>query len=315
MLAGVLDEALRVYGAETTRLRFLPENRYNRRLFPAQGQYDWFSGQALYCLVRHLRPRQVVEISCANGYSSLFMALGLQENGAGRLETFELSRRNARRAEENFRRFGVEPWVRVHVGDARRTIQEIALEQTDLLFLDSLHTEAFARWYLGALVPRLAPRVPVHVHDILPRHARVRHFDGPPFAGGWTVSWLYRAAVRLLRPGQFEHTRIPASAVHAHNGRLTYDGNHFAEGRYLNRLAERLAADDYAYLYDLADRYPELGPREFDRQAVGRKNAFDQPMEWNESLWCYAGPLAAAYAAAQAGASVPALAAPLERRA
>src|SRR3990167_9257015 len=297
MLTAVVDEALRNYGKETALLRVLPENRYNRRMFPAQGQYDWFSGQALYCLVRHLRPRQVVEISCANGYSSLFMALALRENASGVLETFELSAKNARGAQENFRRFGVEACVRLHVGDARRTVREIPLEKTGLLFLDSLHSEAFARSYLETLLPRLGARVPVHIHDILPPHARVRHFHGPPFRGGWTVNWLYRAAVRLLRAGQFEHTRIPAGAVRAHNGRLTYDGNHFAEARFLNRLVESLAPDDYVYLYDLADRYPALGPRDFHRQAVGRKNADDQPMEWNESLWCYAGPLTAAYRA------------------
>src|SRR3990167_7387453 len=121
MLTAVVDEALRNYGKETALLRVLPENRYNRRMFPAQGQYDWFSGQALYCLVRHLRPRQVVEISCANGYSSLFMALALRENASGVLETFELSAKNARGAQENFRRFGVEACVRVHGGGARRT--------------------------------------------------------------------------------------------------------------------------------------------------------------------------------------------------
>lgn len=315
MLTALMDEALRTYGRETPRLRFLPENRYQRKLFPAQGQYDWFSGQALYCLVRQLRPRQVVEISCANGYSSLFMALALRENGAGALETFELSPTNARRAAENFRAFGVEACVRVHVGDARRTVAGIPLEKTDLLFLDSLHSEAFARWYLETLLPRLGARVPVHIHDILPPHARVRHFDGPPFRGGWTVSWLYRAAVRLLRPGQFEHARIPASAVRTHSGRLTYDGNHFAEARFVNRLVERLASDDYLYLYDLADRYPELGPRDYDRQAVGRKNADDQPMEWNESLWCYAGPLAAAYRVACLEAAAAAVTTPAETRA
>jgi len=315
MLTTVLDEALRTYGRETPRLRVLPENRYNRGFFPVQGQYDWFSGQALYCLVRHLRPQQVAEISCANGYSSLFMALALRENASGRLETFELSAKNARCAQENFCRFGVEACVRVHVGDARRTVSEIPLEETGLLFLDSLHSEDFARWYLETLLPRLPPQVPVHIHDILPPHARVRHFHGPPFRGGWTVSWFYRAAVRLLRPEQFEHARIPADAVRTHNGRLTYDGNHFAEARFLNRLVGRLAPDDYVYLYDLADRYPELGPRDFDRQAVGRKSADDQPMEWNESLWCYAGPLTAAYRALVVEAATAAVASPEETRA
>src|SRR3989344_4471779 len=174
MLTAVVDEALRNYGKETALLRVLPENRYNRRMFPAQGQYDWFSGQALYCLVRHLRPRQVVEISCANGYSSLFMALALRENASGVLETFELSAKNARGAQENFRRFGVEACVRLHVGDARRTVREIPLEKTGLLFLDSLHSEAFARSYLETLLPRLGARVPGDIPHTLPPAARPR---------------------------------------------------------------------------------------------------------------------------------------------
>jgi hypothetical protein len=66
------DEAVSLYGEETECLRFLPENRYNRDIFPSGGQYDWFSGQLLYCLVRHLKPVRVIEISPGSGYTSLF---------------------------------------------------------------------------------------------------------------------------------------------------------------------------------------------------------------------------------------------------
>ncbi len=48
----IIRKAVEKFGAETRDLEFLPENRYNREMFPMTGQYDWFSGQALCCLMR-----------------------------------------------------------------------------------------------------------------------------------------------------------------------------------------------------------------------------------------------------------------------
>lgn len=75
----LFEAAIRDYGAECDTLRPLAEARYDTAIFPTTGQYDWFSGQALYCLVRHRKPEAVVEISTSSGYSTLFMGLALRK--------------------------------------------------------------------------------------------------------------------------------------------------------------------------------------------------------------------------------------------
>lgn len=175
-LTSLFDNAVKKYASETERLRLLPENRYNRNIFPTLGQYDWLSGQILYCLIRYLQPARVIEISASSGYSSLFSALALKANGVGRLETFELSPKVAAAAKTNFDRFGVTQVVRLHVGDAHQTIKSLLAEckgsrEKEILFLDSEHTEGFARFYLDAFLPDTHPESLFHMHDILPLHA------------------------------------------------------------------------------------------------------------------------------------------------
>lgn len=66
-----------------------------------------------------------------------------------------------------------------------------------------------------------------------------------------------------------------------------------AECETLRPLAE--ARYDTAYCHHLADRFPALAPRKYDDRVIGRLDRTGRPMEWNESLWTYCGPLAAAY--------------------
>lgn len=148
----IIVRAISEHGKEVDAVGFIPELRYDRSVFRSGGQYDWFSGQLLFCLIRNLRPSQVVEISCSSGYSSLFIATALARNQAGTLHTFELSLANASSALKNFHRFGVNHVINLYLGDARKTIRHIDMQGTDLLFLDSLHTTDFARWYLEELV-------------------------------------------------------------------------------------------------------------------------------------------------------------------
>ena len=64
-------------------------------------------GDFLYSLVRQYRPKFVVECGTAIGYSGLWIAKALRDNGEGRLLTVEISQANAREARENFTRAGV----------------------------------------------------------------------------------------------------------------------------------------------------------------------------------------------------------------
>ncbi len=86
-------------------------------------------------LVRQAKPKLVVECGTAIGYSGLWIARELKKSGRGHLITIEIVPANAREAEANFRRAGLEKYVTVKVGDARKVIKEIA-GPIDLLFLD-----------------------------------------------------------------------------------------------------------------------------------------------------------------------------------
>jgi len=77
-------------------------------------------------LVRQAKPRLVVECGTAIGYSGLWIARELQAADSGRLITLEIDARTAARAEANFRKAGLERWITIQVGDARRLVKEIA---------------------------------------------------------------------------------------------------------------------------------------------------------------------------------------------
>jgi hypothetical protein len=57
-----------------------------------------------------------------------------------------------------------------------------------------------------------------------------------------------------------------------------------------------MVKEDYLFLYDIADSYSFLNPREYDRDAVGRTDSKGNPMEWNESFWCKVSAIKSAYA-------------------
>jgi predicted O-methyltransferase YrrM len=93
-------------------------------------------------LIRETRPRLVVEVGTAIGYSGLWVADVLRELGQGRLITFEQDSERAAEAGKNFRRAGVDRLITQYVGDARESLAEVK-DPIDLLFLDG----GFANYY------------------------------------------------------------------------------------------------------------------------------------------------------------------------
>jgi hypothetical protein len=296
----VIHEAIRQYGAETSRLLPVAENRYNRSLFSSTGQYDWFSAQALYCLIRHVRPRTIIEVSTSSGYSTVIQALALQQNGAGGIHTFEIAPEKAASAARVLSHFGVRDVVTIHVGDARIEADRVGpLSGPVLLFLDSLHTEAFARWFIERWVLTAPADRLMHIHDIMPPTARVRFDGGPPWRHAWMES--LRDVVRRLvgRPTRRELGHVDCRVIPAaSSGELpTIDGVITTEAILVNQVVQQMPAQAYAYLYDLADGYPELQPRRFDDLAVKRQNRRGRPMEWNETVWLETGAFLKGYQA------------------
>jgi predicted O-methyltransferase YrrM len=284
-LLGLFDAAVEQYGVQTPRLQFLPESRYDRTIFPTIGQYDWFSGQLLYCLIRYLRPVRVIEVSCSSGYSSIFMARALQDNKMGMLETFELSPEVAQAAQHNFERFGVRDVVRLHVGDARVTAQALLAERAgrqdrEILFLDSEHTETFARFYLDSFLVDTADESLFHMHDILPPHARVMY---RPIEKVEEVKWRARLFNRMSRviPGM-KRIDFPRRLVKP----VLFDPlQQSSEANFGHRLSEQLPSESQVYVYDLRGRYPSMQASRYDHGSFWQCDDGGRPMEWNDSWW------------------------------
>jgi predicted O-methyltransferase YrrM len=86
-------------------------------------------------LVRQRKPAQIVECGTAIGYSGLWMARELKALGRGKLITVEISADRARRAEANFRAAGLQDYVQVIAGDARKAAEAVE-GPVDFAFLD-----------------------------------------------------------------------------------------------------------------------------------------------------------------------------------
>jgi len=139
----------------------------NCRYFGRNGVFGRMDGDVLYCMIRHYRPRTVIEVG--SGWSTFLSACALEKN----------------RAEDGIptRLVAIEPFptptLRQGIGGnvelVEARLQDVdldlfqTLEENDILFLDSTHVVKIdsdvCHEYLEIL-PRLQPGVLVHIHDI-----------------------------------------------------------------------------------------------------------------------------------------------------
>ena len=124
-------------------------------------------GRLLRLLVETSNAKHVVEIGTSNGYSGLWMLLALRTTG-GKLTTYEIDRRRASLARENFKRAGVDNIVTIVEGDAHREAPKLK-EQIDILFLDA-DKEGYID-YLNKLLPLMRPGGLIVAHNMNARQA------------------------------------------------------------------------------------------------------------------------------------------------
>jgi hypothetical protein len=303
-IKNLIKESVKNYSSEMKNLGFLPENRYNRDIFPATGQYDWLSGQILYCLVRNMKPKKILEISTSCGYATLFMAMALKENKNGIVETFELDEDIAKIADNNFKRYNVSQFIKLTAGDARITSMNSAKDY-DIYFLDSLHTKNFAEWFIkNHVFPSVKINSLFHMHDIMPYHAKVRCWNAPPIERSPldpSVSFKQKIAniamkILIKKDASATDELIPIRINAPEPGKLpTYDGNRTTEAVFGNDLVKFMENGEYVFVHDLIKEYPELNPRKYNSKVMARKDAEGNLSEWNESLWCFSKAVKKAY--------------------
>ena len=95
-------------------------------------------GKLLYLLARAIGARRVLEVGTLAGYSAIWLARALPEDGE--LISLELEERHAAVARANLERAGVAGRASVRVGDARASIAALVAEGAgpfDLVFIDA----------------------------------------------------------------------------------------------------------------------------------------------------------------------------------
>lgn len=95
-------------------------------------------GKYLYLLARLIGARRILEIGTLGGYSAIWLARALPEDG--RVVTLEYAPKHAGVARANLDRASVGPWVDIVVGDALESLRELedrGEPPFDMVFIDA----------------------------------------------------------------------------------------------------------------------------------------------------------------------------------
>jgi predicted O-methyltransferase YrrM len=95
---------------------------------------DWLSAELLVTLIVSQKPKRVLEIGTAIGYSTIKIAQNLSKRGT--IHTIEKSRDNILLANENFQKSGLIEKIRLYEGDALSVMPQLN-KKYDFIFLDA----------------------------------------------------------------------------------------------------------------------------------------------------------------------------------
>jgi predicted O-methyltransferase YrrM len=176
-------------------------------------------GKLLHLLVQIQGARRILEFGTLGGYSTIWLARALPEDG--RLISFEYEARHAEVARRNLDRAGLAPLVDVRVGPALESLPKLTDENPepfDFVFIDA--DKANNRHYVEWALKLTRPGALIVVDNVV-RGGRVTDADsGDPDVEGT------RAALELIA----SHPRLSGTAVQT-VGSKGYDG--FALARVL----------------------------------------------------------------------------------
>jgi caffeoyl-CoA O-methyltransferase len=111
------------------RLNWMRENQPGMwNVAPSEGQW-------LHDEIVKIGAKRALEVGTSNGYSGIWIALGLRETG-GHLTTLEIDSHRAQLAQENFKAAGVSSLITLRLGDAREIIPRLQ-GPFDFVFIDA----------------------------------------------------------------------------------------------------------------------------------------------------------------------------------
>ncbi len=138
------------------RLAWMRENQGNLwNVNPEEGAF-------LRGLVEKVHAKRALEVGTSNGYSSIWIAMGLRRTG-GHLQTLEIDAGRARLAGENFRAAGVDSLISLKLGDARKEIPGLS-GPFDFVFIDAWKQDYVL--YLQEVLPKVRPGGVIVAHNV-----------------------------------------------------------------------------------------------------------------------------------------------------
>jgi hypothetical protein len=154
--------------------------------------FSYGCAASTHCMIRHFRPRRVIEVG--SGMSSRVISAALRTNGSGPSEY---------RIVDPYPGDPVRSGTITSSGLVERRVELVepgffsSLRENDILFIDSGHCVRIGgdvnHLFLEVL-PRLAPGVVVHVHDIcLPYEYPKVYATSETFRQFWTEQYLLQA--------------------------------------------------------------------------------------------------------------------------
>ena len=129
-------------------------------------------GEFLRDQVVKARAQHALEIGTSNGYSGIWIALGLRETG-GHLTTLEIDEGRARLAEENFQAAGVASLVTLRRGDALELIPKLH-GPFEFVFIDAWKQD-YVR-YLEMVLPMVPAGGLILAHNVTDLRDQLQDF-------------------------------------------------------------------------------------------------------------------------------------------
>jgi len=178
--------------------------------------FESVDGEILYCMVRHLKPRRIVEIG--SGFSTMLSAQAIlknqMEDPGYACELIAIDPYPNPMLKAGFP--GLSRVIKDEVQDLPLELFT-SLGRNDILFIDSSHILRIGsdvQYEYLEVVPRLAPGVTVHFHDIFlpseyPRDIIFKGFQFPNEQYLVQAFLAFNSAFEILWAGSFMHLTQP----------------------------------------------------------------------------------------------------------
>jgi predicted O-methyltransferase YrrM len=148
------------------RLKWMRQNQGNLwNVTPDEGAF-------LRDVAAKVQAKRALEIGTSNGYSAIWIAMGLRPTG-GHLLTLEIDEGRARLAQENFRAAGVDATVTLKLGDALEEIPKLQ-GPFEFVFIDASKQDYVQ--YLNMVLPMVPPGGVIVAHNVTDLRDELRDF-------------------------------------------------------------------------------------------------------------------------------------------